>query len=188
MQRTVIFEKFENTKENYAKFKAFLDGWKVVYVENEDGITLQEPDKPLIMFLPGSTATYKSAVGDMKIIGMVQLEPCVLANPDTVLAAQKFVDSANQCYKAVQTEDSKEPYKAYAEKDANWPDPTPAMLNDPVFEAIWNVIKTWDINVPAVYKGYCGATGNHVRAIHDAVGMVIAALLQQALNERSKKA
>lgn len=51
----------------------------------------------------------------------------------------------------------------------NWPDPTPEMLDDPTFNAIWSVIKTWDINVPAVYEGYCGATGNHVRAILDAL-------------------
>lgn len=51
-----------------------------------------------------------------------------------------------------------------------WPDPTPAMLNDdPLFDAIWQTIKAWDINVPTAYAGYCGATGNHVRAIYDAV-------------------
>ena len=51
----------------------------------------------------------------------------------------------------------------------SWPNPTPEMLNDPTFNAIWNVIKSWDINVPAEYSGYCGATGNHVRAIWDAI-------------------
>ena len=50
-----------------------------------------------------------------------------------------------------------------------WPDPTPEMLEDPFFIAVWNAIKTWDINVPGVYVGYCGATGNHVRAICDAL-------------------
>jgi hypothetical protein len=50
-----------------------------------------------------------------------------------------------------------------------WPDPTPEMLQRPDFNAIWNVIKTWDINVPYAYGGYCGATGNHVRAILDAL-------------------
>jgi len=51
-----------------------------------------------------------------------------------------------------------------------WPDPTPEMLaGDPRFDAIWNVIKTWDINVAGVYTGYMGATGNHVRAILDAL-------------------
>ena len=39
----------------------------------------------------------------------------------------------------------------------------------PLFEAIWDVIKNWDINVPNEYAGYCNATGNHVCAIMDAV-------------------
>lgn len=51
----------------------------------------------------------------------------------------------------------------------NWPDPTPDMLKSPQFEAVWQCIKRWDINVPDVYFGYCGATGNHVRAILDAL-------------------
>ena len=46
-----------------------------------------------------------------------------------------------------------------------WPDPTSEMLEDPTFNAIWDVIKTWDINVPEAYEGYCGSTGNHVVAI-----------------------
>ena len=50
-----------------------------------------------------------------------------------------------------------------------WPDPSPEMLEDPKFEAIWQCIKSWDINVPEAYSGYCGATGNHVRAILDAL-------------------
>lgn len=51
-----------------------------------------------------------------------------------------------------------------------WPDPTPEMLGgDPQFEAVWNAIKSWDIHVPGAYTGYCGATGNHVRAILDAL-------------------
>lgn len=51
-----------------------------------------------------------------------------------------------------------------------WPDPTPEMLASPEFNAIWDCIKRWDINVPDAYVGYCGATGNHVRAILDALG------------------
>ena len=27
----------------------------------------------------------------------------------------------------------------------NWPDPTPAMLASPEFEAVWQLIKRWDI-------------------------------------------
>lgn len=52
---------------------------------------------------------------------------------------------------------------------APWPDPTQEMLENPIFNAIWMTIKGWDINVPTQYAGYCGATGNHVRAIFDAI-------------------
>jgi len=50
-----------------------------------------------------------------------------------------------------------------------WLDPTPEMLETEEFDVIWQAIKTWDINVPEVYEGYCGANGNHVRAILDAL-------------------
>lgn len=55
------------------------------------------------------------------------------------------------------------------EGQAAWPDPTPEMLTDPLWLAIWEAIKTWDVNVPEAYTGYCGATGNHVRAIYDSI-------------------
>lgn len=50
-----------------------------------------------------------------------------------------------------------------------WPDPTSKMLATPAFEAVWQCIKGWDIGVGDAYRGYCGATGNHVRAILDAI-------------------
>ena len=50
-----------------------------------------------------------------------------------------------------------------------WPDPTPDQLNSLWFNKIWQVIKDWDINVPGAYQGYCGATGNHVVAILNAI-------------------
>ena len=53
----------------------------------------------------------------------------------------------------------------------NWPDPTPEMLTTPEFEAIWQCIKNWDIEV-VPGDGYSGATGNHVRAILDALSQV----------------
>lgn len=62
-----------------------------------------------------------------------------------------------------------------------WPDPTPEMLDDPRFNAIWNVIKDWDINVPDVYAGYCSATGNHVRKILDSLPDVLQAAANVAL-------
>lgn len=48
----------------------------------------------------------------------------------------------------------------------NLPDPTPEHHADPRFDAIWNVIKGWDIDYG---NGQCGGTGNHVRAILDAL-------------------
>lgn len=60
----------------------------------------------------------------------------------------------------------------HASNERPWPDPTPEMLNgDPLFDAIWQTIKTWDINVPHAYSGYCGASGNHVRAIYDSLAV-----------------
>jgi hypothetical protein len=50
------------------------------------------------------------------------------------------------------------------------------MLDDPKFGAIWQTIKSWDINVPGAYNGYCGATGNHVRAILDALAAMAIAI------------
>lgn len=51
----------------------------------------------------------------------------------------------------------------------NYGDPSAAMLTDPMFNAVWNEIKSWDINVPEEYEGYCGATGNHAAAIVRAI-------------------
>ena len=42
------------------------------------------------------------------------------------------------------------------------PSPTQKQLDSPEFEAIWRVIKSWDVNVPEFYDGYCGANGSHV--------------------------
>lgn len=51
----------------------------------------------------------------------------------------------------------------------NMPNPTVDDLNDPVFEAIWQTIKRWDVNVPDCYTGYCGANGSHVMLILNAI-------------------
>lgn len=49
------------------------------------------------------------------------------------------------------------------------PNPTEEDLNDPMFEAIWQTIKGWDVNVPDYYSGYCGASGSHVMLILKAI-------------------
>jgi len=53
-----------------------------------------------------------------------------------------------------------------------WLDPTPEMLESEEFDAIWQVIKTWDVNVPEAYDLYCNANGNHVRAILDGLNLM----------------
>jgi hypothetical protein len=54
-------------------------------------------------------------------------------------------------------------------KTGNYEDPTPEMLNDPLWNAIYNEIHDWDINVPSEYGGYCSSTGNHATAIYNAI-------------------
>lgn len=49
------------------------------------------------------------------------------------------------------------------------PNPSDADLADPMFEAIWQATKTWDVNAPEYYVGYCGLNGSHVMLILNAV-------------------
>lgn len=53
-------------------------------------------------------------------------------------------------------------------------DPNPKELNDPLFRAVWECIKGWDIATGFDIDGkggylYSGATGNHVVAILDSL-------------------
>jgi hypothetical protein len=49
------------------------------------------------------------------------------------------------------------------------PNPTDADLASPEFESVWQCIKSWDVNVPEYYGGYCGANGSHVMLILNAL-------------------
>jgi hypothetical protein len=55
----------------------------------------------------------------------------------------------------------------------SYPDPTPEMLdNNPLFDAIWNAIKRWEIS--RYNDGlYSGPSGNDARHIYDAVMEVL---------------
>lgn len=55
------------------------------------------------------------------------------------------------------------------ERHIAMPSPTDDDLNDPVFNAIFDVIKSWDVNSPAHYEGYCSANGSHAKLILDAL-------------------
>ncbi|MDM9556027.1 hypothetical protein QU926_20655 [Pseudomonas asiatica] len=52
------------------------------------------------------------------------------------------------------------------------PNPTEADLSSPEFEAIWQVVKTWDINVSTHYEGYCSGNGSHVKMILDSLAEI----------------
>ena len=49
------------------------------------------------------------------------------------------------------------------------PNPTNEDLEDPKFNVIWDVIKSWDVEVPEYYSGYCGSNGSHVMLILEAL-------------------
>ena len=65
-------------------------------------------------------------------------------------------------------------------------DPKPEDLNRPEFNAVWEEIKRWDINVPDQYVGYTTATGGHVMAILDAIeGKIMTNEYNKALKDDS---
>lgn len=49
------------------------------------------------------------------------------------------------------------------------PNPSEKMLESPEFNALWDIIKHWDINVSDYYKGYCGGNGSHVTLLLEAL-------------------
>ena len=60
-------------------------------------------------------------------------------------------------------------------KHSNSPMPSPSKeeLDSPEFNAIWDIIKHWDISVPSYYNGYTGGNGSHVKLIIDALKPVL---------------
>lgn len=50
-----------------------------------------------------------------------------------------------------------------------FPNPLPEDLKTPEFNALWDVVKQWDIAFPAAYDGRTGGEGNHVMALLQAL-------------------
>jgi hypothetical protein len=48
-------------------------------------------------------------------------------------------------------------------------DPTHEEMESPIYDAIWEVIKNWNIAVPGAYSGYHCADGSHIAAILDSL-------------------
>lgn len=53
------------------------------------------------------------------------------------------------------------------------PSPSQEEMDSDLFNAIWDIIKHWDINVPEYYSGYSGGNGSHVKLILDKIKPVI---------------
>lgn len=70
------------------------------------------------------------------------------------------------------------PHGGFKEK---MPNPSDNDLKDPFFEAIWQATKTWDVNAPEYYAGYCGTNGSHVMLILNSLRKVLAA--RQEINQ-----
>jgi hypothetical protein len=86
------------------------------------------------------------------------------------LACQQGRDALKEQHRAEAAERARDEQQVRDEsKKMAWPDPTEEMLASPQFNAIWRCIRYWDISVPYAYDGYSGATGNHVRAILEAL-------------------
>jgi hypothetical protein len=49
------------------------------------------------------------------------------------------------------------------------PNPTPADISSEAFQALWPVLKDWDVNVPTHYSGYMGFNGSHMKIILNAL-------------------
>lgn len=53
------------------------------------------------------------------------------------------------------------------------PNPTKEDISSDLFNAIWQVIKDWDIKAPKYYSGVMSGNGSHVKLILDAIEPVI---------------
>ena len=62
----------------------------------------------------------------------------------------------------------------------NKPSPSPQEMKSELFNAIWNVIKTWDIKVPEYDDGYMGANGSHVKLL---LNSIIPSIRNTKINE-----
>jgi hypothetical protein len=53
--------------------------------------------------------------------------------------------------------------------DEEMPSPTKQEMDSPEFNAIFDIIKDWDIKVPKYSSGYKGGNGSHVKLILDSI-------------------
>ena len=49
------------------------------------------------------------------------------------------------------------------------PSPSQEEMDSELFNAIWKIVKDWDIGDPNYYTGYTGGNGSHVKILLDAI-------------------
>lgn len=86
---------------------------------------------------------------------------------DEDVDAQGVITEYNQCKYPQPSPGPIIPLQETEVEQKEMPNPTEQELNSPEFNAIWEVIQDWDVNVPEYYEGYCGANGSHVKLILD---------------------
>ena len=108
--------------------------------------------------------------------GLGEASMCWSETPKGVFDGEHAVRIGNEIMQAIREELNKDdtglPVENPLPAKPPMPNPTEEDLNSPAFEAIWNVIKTWDVNVPEYYVGYCGANGSHVMLILNALNQL----------------
>lgn len=134
--------------------KAIPDGWRLVPDKATDAMVNAvragklEPASPF--HVQRAIETIKNNY--LKMLAAVPAEPDEWPDAKTSAAAvavgEPMTDRKTMC---------------------DMPNPSESDLESPVFEAIWQTIKRWDVNVPNYYIGYCGANGSHVKLILDAL-------------------
>lgn len=65
-------------------------------------------------------------------------------------------------------------------KDLPMPSPSKEEMDSELFDAIWKIVKDWDIGDPNYYTGYTGGNGSHVKILLDAIKP---ALREDKINE-----
>jgi hypothetical protein len=106
--------------------------------------------------------------------GLGEASMCWSETPKGVFDSEHATRIGNEIMQAIkeamhEDDDPGLPVKNPLPAKPPMPNPTERDLQNSTFEAIWQVIKTWEVNVPEYYVGYCGANGSHVKLILDAI-------------------
>ena len=79
---------------------------------------------------------------------------------------------------------SKDHFKNNGRINIPMPSPSQEEMDSELFNAIWKIVKDWDIGDPNYYTGYTGGNGSHVKILLDAIKP---AIRENKINEILKK-